>query len=234
MTASYSCRRCGKSVSLNNVWCASCESSRNAETSELDLFYRPPVDAVQGIKLLLAGLKQAYPNLDLSTDHFTQTPHRVARMFIELCWGLGVDPKQHLKTAFEESNYDGIVLVSNIGFTSLCMHHFAIFRGVAHVGYIPRGRIVGLSKINRVVEIVAARPQVQEQVTYQIADIIDKTLKPKGVAVVVEGTHDCIEVRGVRSKGSVTKTSEMRGVFLQNSKNCKDEFFSLIRNDKKR
>ena len=161
-----------------------------------------------------------------------QTPSRVARMFLEICWGLGVDPAKHLGTTFEESDYSGIVLISGIQFTSLCMHHFAIFRGVAHVGYIPEKRIVGLSKINRIVEVLAARPQVQEQLTFQIANLLHEVLQPKGVAVVLEGSHDCIEVRGVRSKGSITKTSEMRGIFLDNKRNCKDEFMALLEGKK--
>jgi GTP cyclohydrolase I len=150
-------------------------------------------------------------------------------MFTEICWGLSVDENRLMETSFEEDTYGGIVAVTNIGFTSLCKHHFAIFRGIAHVGYIPEGRLIGLSKINRLVEAIAARPQVQEHITYQIAETIDKTLSPKGVAVLLEGSHDCIEVRGVKSKGSITKTSEMRGCFLENAKNCKEEFFEMVK-----
>lgn len=223
----HECTRCGDSS--NEDLCPKCADAYHAERYLLDQFYEPNPKSVAGIRLLLEGLKETFPDLDFD-NHFTQTPYRVARMFTELCWGCAVDPQIHLKTAFEESNYNGIVLVKDISFTSLCAHHFAIFRGIAHVGYIPDGRIVGLSKINRVVEILAARPQVQERLTYQIAQTIEENLKPKGVAVILQGTHDCIEVRGVRSKGSITKTSDMRGIILSNEKNCKDEFMSLLNN----
>jgi len=230
------CMRCGSSASSNEFastlqyasLCEKCSDSYGAESRALGRFYCVPDKMVKGVGLVLEGLQEAYPDFKPQVNHMEQTPSRVARMFLEICWGLGVDPAKHLGTTFEESNYGGIVLISGIQFTSLCMHHFAIFRGVAHVGYIPDKRIVGLSKINRIVEILAARPQVQEQLTFQIADLLHDVLAPKGTAVILEGSHDCIEVRGVRSKGSVTKTSEMRGIFLDNKRNCKDEFMSLL------
>lgn len=235
LSSSKPCRRCGDELLIDPYetsqhlgLCEKCSKSWVGEMGQLERNYFTPEKAVKGVKLLLEGLAEAYPDWQVQAEHIKQTPQRVARMFIELCWGLGVDPAIHLKTAFEESEYGGIVLIKDIQFTSLCLHHFAIFRGVAHVGYIPEGKIVGLSKINRVVEIVAARPQVQEQLTFQVANVIEQNLRPKGVAVVVEGTHDCIEVRGVRSKGSTTKTSIMRGVFLSNHLNCREEFMKLI------
>lgn len=184
---------------------------------------------IEGINLLLRGLKEVYPSLDITTEHLRQTPTRVARMFTELCSGLAQDPKMHLKTSFEETNCTGIVLVDRINFQSLCCHHLLTFRGIAHVAYIPNGRVVGLSKINRLVECLAARPQIQERLTYEIAHTLQDILQPKGVACVIEASHDCVETRGVRSKGSITKTSELTGIFLDNTKNCRDELMQLIK-----
>lgn len=224
------CKRCGAILILPHInsFCLKCADGYNLETKQLSNFYFVNKKMIAGVSNLLQGLKEVYPDLNLESEHLKQTPTRVARMFIELCRGLSQDPTAHLTTAFEESDYEGIVLVDNIHFQSLCCHHFAIFRGVAHVGYIPDGRVVGLSKINRVVEALACRPQIQEQLTYQIAHTINDTLNPRGVAVVIEGSHDCIEVRGIKSKGSTTKTSEMLGVFLQNKNGCKDELLKMI------
>ncbi len=235
-----SCSRCGVLIDKKTPHCPNkhdlcekCYLSRQEELKLVDAFYAVPEKMTQGMELVLQGLKEVYPNLDLNNGHFKQTPSRVARMFIELCAGLAQDPAVHLQTSFEEGDYGGIILIKDIEFTSLCAHHLAIFRGKAHVGYIPKNkRIIGLSKINRIVEILAARPQVQEQLTYQIAETINKHLKPKGIAVVVEAEHDCISVRGVKSKGSITKTSEMRGIFLTNYRQCKEEFMALITQEK--
>lgn len=231
------CSRCGinyapesvsSTIDYTRTLCRKCKALFNEEVTLLNKFYIIPPVMVEGVKKMLLGLKEIYPDLDLDGGHLKQTPTRVARMFIELCSGLGQNPEEHIRTAFEESDYKGIVLTTNIQFTSLCMHHMAVFRGKAHVGYIPDGKIVGLSKLNRVVEILAARPQVQEQLTYQIAHIIHDNLKPKGTAVIIQAGHDCISVRGVKSKGSITKTSEMLGIFLDNKNNCKDELMQLI------
>ncbi len=234
------CARCGVVVDKKTDHCPNkydlcekCYLSRLEEMNLINTFYQVPSLIKEGMEMVLEGLKQTYPSLetDLKSEHMAQTPSRVARMFIELCAGLSQDPKIHLTTAFEESNYSGIVLVKNIHFVSLCMHHMVPFKGVAHVGYIPDGKIVGLSKINRVVEITAARPQVQERLTRDVVHIIQDTLKPKGVMGVFQARHDCIEIRGVKSKGSSTITSELTGIFVDNSKNCKDEFLSLINED---
>ena len=223
------CKRCGVELKDGTSLCVSCGRAYEIETTQTSKYYFVEPKMIQGVKLLLEGLNKVYPRLNLESEHLKQTPTRVARMFIELCSGLGEDPARHLLTSFEESNYQGIVLIKDIQFQSLCVHHFAIFRGTAHVAYIPDEKVVGLSKINRVVETYAARPQIQEQLTHQVATAIYNHLHPKGVAVVIEGTHDCIEVRGVRSKGSTTKTSEMLGVFKDNYKGCKDEFMELIK-----
>jgi GTP cyclohydrolase I len=136
-------------------------------------------------------------------------------MYAELFGGLTQDPRVHLRTAFTEK-YDEIVLIRDIDFHSVCEHHLLPFMGRAHVGYIPDGRVVGLSKLARLVEVVARRPQVQERLTETIADLLEQELGAKGVAVVVEATHTCMTIRGVRKPGSVCLTSAMKGVFRTN------------------
>ena len=144
-----------------------------------------------------------------------ETPARVARMYAELFSGLREDPRTHLRTAFTEK-YDEIVLVRDIAFNSVCEHHLLPFMGRAHVGYLPDGRVLGLSKLARIVEAVAHRPQVQERMTEQIADLLVEDLGAKGVAVVVEASHTCMTIRGVRKPGSVCVTSAMKGLFRTN------------------
>jgi GTP cyclohydrolase I len=141
-----------------------------------------------------------------------ETPARVARMYAELFSGLHDDARQHLKKFFTEK-YDEIVLVRDISFNSMCEHHMLPFMGKAHIGYLPNGRVIGLSKLARVVEVVSRRPQVQERMTETIADLLVDELDAKGVAVVVEATHSCMTIRGIRKPGSVCVTSAMRGIF---------------------
>ena len=141
-----------------------------------------------------------------------ETPARVARMYAELFSGLKQDPREHLQKFFVEK-YDEIVLVRDISFNSMCEHHMLPFMGRAHIGYLPNGRVIGLSKLARVVEVVSKRPQVQERMTEEIANLLVEELDAKGVAVVVEATHTCMAIRGVRKPGSVCVTSAMKGVF---------------------
>ena len=155
-----------------------------------------------------------------------ETPERVARMYAELFAGLHSDPTRHLQKCFEES-FDELVLVREISFNSLCEHHLLPFMGVAHVGYLPNGRIVGLSKLARVVEEVSHRPQVQERMTDQVADLLYEELDAKGVVVVLEATHTCMTIRGVRKPGSLTVTSAVRGLFKTNQ-SSRAEVMSLI------
>jgi len=152
---------------------------------------------------------------DPDREGLEQTPARVARMYAELFAGLGQDPRVHLRTAFTE-RYDELVLVRDIDFHSVCEHHLLPFMGRAHVGYIPDGRVVGLSKLARLVEGVARRPQVQERLTETIAVMLEEELGAKGVAVVVEATHTCMTIRGVRKPGSICVTSAMKGLFRAN------------------
>jgi len=155
-----------------------------------------------------------------------ETPARVARMYAELLSGLHQDPREHLKKFFREK-YDEIVLVRDISFNSLCEHHLLPFYGNAHIGYIPNGRVIGLSKLARVVEGVARRPQVQERMTETIADLLVEELDAKGVAVVVEAAHSCMTIRGVCKPGSVCVTSAMKGIFRANL-SSRSEVMTLI------
>jgi len=144
-----------------------------------------------------------------------ETPNRVARMYTELFSGLHSDPSRHLRKVFEEC-YDELVLVRDISFNSICEHHLLPFMGVAHVGYLPNGKIAGLSKLARVVDEFSRRPQVQERMTHQIADLLNNELNAKGVVVVLEATHTCMTIRGVCKPGSLTVTSAVRGLFKDN------------------
>ena len=156
-----------------------------------------------------------------------ETPARVARMYDELFGGLRQDPAAVLGKTFTEK-YDEMVLVKDIRFESMCEHHLLPFFGRAHIGYIPHGKIVGLSKLARVVEILAKRPQVQERMTEDIADLVMSELKPKGVGVVLEAAHTCMSIRGIRKANSLCTTSAMRGIFKDNL-STRSEFMSLIR-----
>ncbi len=150
-------------------------------------------------------------------DGLRDTPARVGRMYAEICAGLHEDPTTHLKVAFE-AGHDEMVLVRDIPLYSLCEHHLIPFLGKAHVAYIPNydGRVTGLSKLARVVDGFAKRPQVQERLTVQIAEAMEAVLQPKGVMVVIEAEHLCMSMRGIRKAGATTVTSAVRGAFRSN------------------
>jgi GTP cyclohydrolase I len=164
---------------------------------------------------------------DPAREGLVDTPRRIAAMYRELFEGLTQDPVAALSVGFEEG-HDGMVVLREIPFYSMCEHHFLPFHGQAHVGYLPDGRIVGLSKIARAVEIFARRPQVQERLTDQIAETIEQVLGARGVGVVIEAEHLCMTARGVRKPGAVMVTSSMRGRF-RNDVNTRQEFLGLIR-----
>ncbi|MGB6043196.1 MAG: GTP cyclohydrolase I FolE [Pirellulales bacterium] len=168
---------------------------------------------------------------DPDREGLQQTPARVARMYAEVFGGLHEDPRQHLRKFFTQQ-YDEVVLVRDISFNSFCEHHLLPFMGKAHIGYMPNGKVIGLSKLGRVVEVVARRPQVQERMTETIADLLEETLGAKGVAVVVEATHTCMTVRGVRKPGSVCVTSAMKGKFRTNQ-SSRSEIMTLIYADRR-
>ena len=165
---------------------------------------------------------------DPDRDGLLRTPQRVAEMYAEICSGLQEDPSQHLIVTFE-ANHDEMVLVRDIPLYSICEHHLAPFHGQAHVAYIPGddGRITGLSKLARLVDGYAKRPQVQERLTTQIADAIVEVLQPRGAFVMIEAEHLCMSMRGVRKPGSLTLTSAVRGLF-KDSAATRAEVMALI------
>jgi GTP cyclohydrolase IA len=183
-----------------------------------------PVDTARierAVREILAAVGE-----DPNREGLRDTPARVARMYAELFSGLHDDPRAHLKKFFTEK-YDEMVLVRDISFNSMCEHHLLPFTGVAHIGYVPSGKVVGLSKLARVVESVSRRPQVQERMTEVIADLLIDELEVKGVAVVIEATHSCMTIRGVRKPGSVCVTSAMKGIFRSNL-SSRSEVMNLI------
>lgn len=155
-----------------------------------------------------------------------KTPNRVARAYGELMAGLREDPKAHLGTVFHE-RYDEIVMLRDIEFHSLCEHHLLPFTGRAHLAYLPDGKVVGLSKLARLVEGYARRPQVQERLTTQIADALMEELHPIGSACVIEATHTCMTIRGAKKPGSVMVTSALRGIFKENPAS-REEILTLM------
>ncbi len=163
---------------------------------------------------------------DPDREGLAKTPNRVARSYAELMAGLRDDPKRHLRTVFHE-RYDEIVLLRDIEFHSLCEHHLLPFTGKAHVAYLPDGKVVGLSKLARLVDGFARRPQVQERLTTQIADALMEELNPMGAACVIEATHTCMTIRGAMKPGSVMVTSALRGIFRENP-SSRNEILSLM------
>ncbi len=164
---------------------------------------------------------------DPDRDGLRGTPERVERMYAELTAGYHVDPAKLLNGAVFEVDYSEMVVVRDIAFHSLCEHHLLPFFGVAHVAYVPRGRVIGLSKIPRIVEMYARRLQVQERLTQQIADFLQDRLEPQGVGVVLEASHLCAIMRGVRKPGTVMTTSAVLGIFRRNDK-TRAEFFAHL------
>jgi GTP cyclohydrolase I len=167
-----------------------------------------------GVRLILEGIGE-----DLARPGLQDTPRRVAEMYEEICGGLHEDPTEEIKVIPAET-HDEIVMVKDIPFASICEHHLIPFTGVAHIAYIPKdGRIVGLSKLARIADIFARRPQVQERMTTQIAELLyHGDLQPKGVMVVIEAVHLCMTMRGVKKPGATTITSAVRGVFRKDER----------------
>ena len=163
---------------------------------------------------------------DVDRDGLIDTPKRISEMYAEIFEGLNIDPASYLNVDFEVA-HDEMVILRDIPFYSMCEHHFLPFHGEAHVGYIPDGRVVGISKLARVVEGFARRTQLQERLTSQVAETIMKSVKPDGVAVVIEAEHLCMTMRGVRKPGSRMVTSAMRGQFKK-SNVTRSEFLALV------
>jgi len=164
---------------------------------------------------------------DPDREGLRETPERVARMYAEVFAGLKAEPEDEMKAIFTQE-YDEIVLVKDIPFASMCEHHLLPFTGLAHTAYLPSGKVLGISKLARAVEVFARRPQLQERLTNQIADLIEKAAEPRGVAVVMEATHSCMTIRGIKKPGSVVVTSAMRGLFRSNLA-TRTEVMNLIR-----
>jgi len=163
---------------------------------------------------------------DVDRDGLVKTPRRVAKSFEYICSGYFKDPKEVLNDALFESTNNEMVVVRNIEFYSMCEHHILPFFGRVHVAYIPDKKVVGLSKIPRMVNVFARRLQIQEQLTEQIADAIMEVVQPKGVGVVIHARHMCMEMRGVETKHSYTSSSALRGIFLEEK--TREEFFNII------
>jgi len=164
---------------------------------------------------------------DPDREGLLETPRRVARMYAELFSGLRLDPRRHLQTFFTE-RYDEVVVLRDIAFNSMCEHHLMPFEGKAHVAYLPDGKVVGLSKMARVVDEFAHRPQVQERLTTQIAESMMECIEAKGVAVIMEATHTCMTCRGIRKAGAVMVTSAVRGICRSDAR-TRSEIMSLLR-----
>lgn len=176
----------------------------------------------QGVRLILEGVGE-----DLNREGLVETPDRVARMYEELLAGLTMDGSEHLQKTFSVENNE-MVLEKDITFYSLCEHHLLPFYGKVHIAYVPDGKVAGLSKLARTVEIFAIRLQLQEQMTGHIADALMDYLKPKGVMVMVEAEHMCMTMRGIKKPGSKTVTVVKRGIF-QEGKERSELFFQMLR-----
>ena len=182
----------------------------------------------------IEGLKECCTKMlgligeDVEREGLVKTPDRVARAILDTTAGYHEDPEAILRAAMFKEDYSQMVIVKDIDFYSLCEHHILPFFGKVHVAYIPNGYITGLSKIARVVEVYSRRLQVQERLTLQIKECIQKTLNPLGVMVVVEAQHMCMQMRGVKKQNSITTTSDFCGAF--NQAKTREEFMNLLRN----
>ena len=174
-----------------------------------------------GVRLILEGIGE-----DLNREGLRETPERIARMYEEICGGMTEDAGTHLQKTFSVSD-SGIVMEKDIVFYSMCEHHMLPFYGKAHIAYIPDGKVVGLSKLARTVEVFAKRLQIQEQMTAQIADAIMEHLSPKGVMVVIEAEHMCMTMRGIKKQGAKTVTVVTRGVF-DDDERLRTDFYRML------
>ncbi len=187
----------------------------------------------KGYQQVLEGLKLAYPNIDMTDKNLIGTPNRMARSLLEICSGLGTDEKEIFSSTFPAENYNEVIILKDIDYTSLCSHHFFPFTGKAHVGYLPdtskgeESRVVGLSKLAHIVDSHAQRPQLQERMCFGIMSSIKGELKPAGVMVVIEGSHGCLTCRSAKKANASMVTSALDGKFKEDSK-LRAEFLSLI------
>jgi GTP cyclohydrolase I len=204
---------------------AGCADDDHADDDHAEARTAPPGIDLPRIQRAVRDLLLAVGE-DPDREGLLKTPDRVARAYADLTSGLREDPTLHLQTIFTEQ-YDEVVLLRNIDFNSLCEHHLLPFTGKAHVAYMPDGKVVGLSKLARLVDGFARRPQVQERLTTQVADALMDALHPIGAACVIEATHTCMTIRGVKKSGAVMVTSALRGVFKENA-SSRHEILSLM------
>lgn len=187
----------------------------------------------EGYAQVLEGLKVAFPELDMEDKNLIGTPNRMARALLEVCSGLGTNQKEIFETTFPAENYNEVIILKDIDYTSLCSHHFFPFTGKAHVGYLPDthkgtdSKVVGLSKLAHIVDCHAQRPQLQERMCYGIMESINSELKPAGVMVVIEGSHGCLTCRSAKKANASMITSALDGKFREDPK-LRAEFLSLI------
>lgn len=188
----------------------------------------------EGYDKVLKGLKMAFPDIDLNDKNLLGSPNRMARALLEICAGLGTSQKEIFQTTFPAENYNEVIILKDIDYTSLCSHHFFPFTGIAHVGYLPDvsqgedSRVVGLSKLAHIVDMHAQRPQLQERMCYNIMNSIKEELRPAGVMVVIEGSHGCLTCRGAKKANATMMTSALDGHFQTDPK-LRAEFLSLLK-----
>ncbi len=198
----------------------------SVDTSESFIPRGEEAEIVRRVAGHMAGIMREL-KLDLDDPNFVETPERVAKMYLEMFHGLleGSEPK--VTTFPNEGDYHHMVIEREIPFYSMCAHHFVPFYGHAHIAYIPESRIVGLSKLPRILEFYAKRPQLQERLTEQVAEFLWSQLRPRGVMVVIEARHLCVEMRGVKKPGALTTTSALRGCFAD--RKVREECLALLR-----
>ena len=193
--------------------------------AELDLEQQQKVEQIAGhVRGILTAL-----GLDLRDPNLAETDLRVAKMYIEMFHGLAEGAEPKITTFPNDEGYSHMVMEKKIPFYSMCAHHLVPFYGHAHIAYIPRERIIGLSKFSRILEFYAKRPQLQERLTEQVVTCLEEKLNPLGAMVVIEARHLCVEMRGVKKPGALTVTSALRGIFHQ--KQVREEFLDLLRHD---
>ena len=203
-------------------------SKKNFAKKAIPISRPSPEEAMEAVKTLLA-----FAGDDPTREGLVETPKRVIKAYGEFFAGYDEDPEEVLSKTFEQvEGYDEMVIVKGIRVESHCEHHMVPIVGVAHIGYIPKKRVVGISKLARLVDLFGKRLQTQETMTAQIADTIEKVLQPKGVAVVIDANHQCMSTRGIHKTESSTITSRMLGIFRTDSK-AREEFISLIHSPKK-
>ncbi len=195
--------------------------------SETDIII-PSIEDEQKVQAISANMRRVIEllGLDLSDPNLTRTPERIAKMYLEMFHGLSEGAEPQVTCFPNNEHYEAMVMEKDIPFYSMCSHHFVPFYGHAHLAYIPKDKILGLSKMPRIVEFYARRPQLQERLTEQVAGFLAEKLCPQGVMVVIEARHLCVEMRGVKKPGALTVTSAIRGIFY--NRPVREEFLDLL------